>query len=277
MNMLAPTQEWHEFVREWMATGVYRTPANLPLAWVDRCFGRFDWRCHYVAWREVVRCANVARKGSLSDDAWGQKSFEAMRAMERCGGRLEMDMPESTRRVGPCVYVANHMSVLETLLLPCMLVPFRHPTFVIKQDLLRYPALRHIMAKVGPISVSRDNPREDLKQVLTEGVRSLEAGNSVLVFPQATRDPVFDPAFFNTLGVKLAARAEVPVVPLALQTDFCGIGRIVKEMGPIDRSRPVRFRYGEPIPPSVSSKEAHGIVVDMISGALRGWGVQVKV
>lgn len=276
MSILDQTEEWHKFVKQWVETGTYRTPEDLPLSWADRLFGRFDWRCHFVAWQAVYRCGKIARQGIMNDDSWGQKCFEAMRATERCGGRVELDMPEATRRVGPCVFVGNHMSVLETLLLPAMLVPFRHATFVIKQDLLRYPALCHIMAKCGPISVTRDNPREDLKQVLTEGVESLKAGNCVLIFPQATRDPVFDPGLFNTLGVKLAARAGVPVVPVALKTDFCGIGRIVKEMGPIDRSQTIRFLFGEPIPLSVNSKDAHAAVVQFISRNLREWGGRVK-
>ena len=42
---------------------------------------------------------------------------------------------------------------------------------------------------------------------------------SVLIFPQTTRELFFDPKKFNTLGIKLAKRAKVPVIPIAVKTD----------------------------------------------------------
>jgi 1-acyl-sn-glycerol-3-phosphate acyltransferase len=111
--------------------------------------------------------------------------------------------------------------------------------------------------------------------VLVEGKESLEAGRSVLVFPQSTRSPVFDPAVFNSLGVKLAARSGVPVVPLALKTDFSGIGPIVKEWGRVDRRKTVHFRFGEPLDPSSGGRTTHAAVVDFIAGSVREWGGMV--
>ena len=58
----------------------------------------------------------------------------------------------------------------------------------------------------------------------------------------------FDPGAFNSLGAKLAARSGVPVVPIALKTDFSGLGPVVKEFGRIDRTRTVHFRFGELVP-----------------------------
>jgi len=48
---------------------------------------------------------------------------------------------------------------------------------------------------------------------------------SVLIFPQTTRDLRFDPNKFNTLGIKLAKRAKVPVIPVAVKTDAWGMGK----------------------------------------------------
>ena len=96
-----------------------------------------------------------------------------------------------------------------------------------------------------------------------------------MVFPQATRNPAFRPAVFNSLGVKLAARSGVPVVPLALKTDFSGIGPIVKEFGKIRRDRTVHFRFGEPCDPAAGQKETHAAVIDFIASAMREWGGQV--
>jgi peptide chain release factor 2 len=78
--------------------------------------------------------------------------------------------------------------------------------------------------------VTRRHPREDLKQVLTEGAEHLAQGRSVLVFPQATRSTSFDPSTFNTLAVKLAARASVDVVPQFADRDVDDIEIDEKEL-----------------------------------------------
>ena len=263
---------WQEFAEQLRRTGEYKTPNPPDRSVVDRIMGRFDWWYHLLISRRVWTCGAVAKRGGLDDVGWAEKSFEVIHCIERCGGTTHIEIPELARACWPCVYVANHMSVLETIILPGIIIPFGHPTIVVKDSLLRYPALRQTLRRVGPITVSRTDPRKDLKKVLRQGRESIEKGNSILLFPQSTRNPVFDPGAVNSLGVKLASRCGVPVVPLALKTDFSGLGLIVKEFGRIDRTRPVRFRFGDPIDPSGDSKAAHKEVVDFIGDSLLEWG-----
>jgi 1-acyl-sn-glycerol-3-phosphate acyltransferase len=124
--------------------------------------------------------------------------------------------------------------------------------------------------------VHRKNPREDLKIVLNEGQRRIQKGCSVVVFPQATRSTVFDVNNFNTLGVKLARKAGVPVVPIALKTDFHGTGRWLKDIGPIYPERPIYFKFGNPIPIVGNGQVAHQSVVEFIAENLTSWGVEVR-
>ena len=268
---------WPEFADLLRRTGEYQTPSDFPRSRSDRVLGRFDWWYHWLIVGRVWTGGELARRGKLDDPGWAQKCLDVIHCVERCGGRVHIEIPKATRFCTPCVYVANHMSVLETITLPSILVAFGHPTIVVKEDLLHYPALCHTLRAVNPIAVSRRDPREDLKTVLVEGKESLEAGRSVLVFPQSTRNPVFDPATFNSLGVKLATRAGVPLVPLALKTDFSGVGPIIKEFGRIDRGRTVHFRFGEPLDPSHGGRETHSAVVDFITGSILEWGGEVAV
>jgi 1-acyl-sn-glycerol-3-phosphate acyltransferase len=98
----------------------------------------------------------------------------------------------------------------------------------------------------------------------------------VVIFPQATRSAEFDPAEFNSLGVKLAARAGVPVIPLALRTDFMGNGRLVKDLGPIDPGKGVYYAFGAPLQVSKTGRETHEAVVKFITTHLKAWGGTVK-
>jgi 1-acyl-sn-glycerol-3-phosphate acyltransferase len=172
---------------------------------------------------------------------------------------------------GPCVFIANHMSVLETVILPVIIQPIKNVTFVVKQSLLNYPIFRHIMRSRDPISVNRTNPREDLKAVLEGGVERLKNGISIVVFPQTTRTHSFDPTQFNTIGIKLAKRAKVPVVPVALLTDAWGNGKYLKDFGKIDPSKTVYFAFEKPIWIQNRGGEEHEAILQFISEKSQKW------
>ena len=177
---------------------------------------------------------------------------------------------------GPLVYIANHMSILETVILPSITLCFNDVTFIIKNELLKYPVIGRVMKALDLIAVYRQSPREDLKIVLNEGQKRIRQGCSVVIFPQATRSTVFHVKNFNTLGVKLARKAGVPVVPIALKTDFHGNGRWLKDIGPIHPERPIYFKFGNPIPVVGNGQAAHHSVVEFIAQNLRSWGVEVR-
>jgi 1-acyl-sn-glycerol-3-phosphate acyltransferase len=119
--------------------------------------------------------------------------------------------------------------------------------------------------------VGRDNPREDLKTVLEEGQKRLEEGISIVIFPQTTRSAEFDPKKFNSLGVKLAKRCNAPVVPFALKTDAWGLGRRLKDFGPIRPEKTVHIHFADPLMVRGSGKEEHSAVVAFIEKKLAAW------
>ena len=77
------------------------------------------------------------------------------------------------------------------------------------------------------------------------------------------------------MGTKLAQAAGVPLVPIALQTDFVGLGRWIKDLGPINPSRPVRFAAGPLLAPDVPARSLHQQCLDFMTGQFRAWGVPV--
>jgi len=256
------------------ADGAYRSPPGRP-GLLARAFPgvAFYPRAAAIVWRAAAR----ARRGDYDEAAWAGSSLEIVRALEAVGVRLAVEgLDRFARLPGPCVFVGNHMSTLETFVLPVLIVSQgRSVTFVVKRSLVDYPVFGHVMRSRDPIVVGRTNPREDLKAVLEGGTERLRAGISVVVFPQTTRTPLFDPAAFNTIGVKLARRAGVPIVPVALRTDAWGNGRWLKDAGRIDPALPVHIEFGEPVPAAGRGGGEHERVVAFITGRLRAWGGQV--
>jgi 1-acyl-sn-glycerol-3-phosphate acyltransferase len=169
------------------------------------------------------------------------------------------------------------MSLLETFMFPAMLLPTKPAVFIVKQALMKTPYMKSILAVRNAIAIGRQNPREDLRTIMTEGVRYLKEGTSVCVFPQSTRSTDFDASSFNTIGTKLAERSGTAVMPVAVKTDFLGCGRLVKDFGPVDPAKELHVCFGEPIPVTrANAKEAHAQTVDFIRSHLSAWGVPCK-
>jgi 1-acyl-sn-glycerol-3-phosphate acyltransferase len=227
---------------------------------------------YVCAFSIVYRSQKTAEQGLYTDEDWCEDSRGEVRSIERVGGRLEVEGLDHIRALKePCLIVGNHMSTLETFILPCMIQPWKPVTFVVKRSLLTYPFFGPLMRARDPVVVDRRNPRADLEVVLRDGEDRLRRGISVVVFPQSTRMEHFDPAQFNTIGVKLARRANVPIIPLALCTDFWSNGRIIKDVGKIRPERTVRFRFGAPLSIAGNGKDEHRHIVAFIQSALAEW------
>ena len=263
-NKIAPYKEQLPFAGE-----EYRTePKEVPF--IARIFPTLFFYSRFIGitWRG----GGKAKKGQYDDAEWIKSSVEVLRALEQIGVRFEITGLDHLRQLDtPCVVIGNHMSILETLILPGVIRSFQEVTFVIKSSLLEYPVFKHIMRSRDPVSVSRTNPREDLKAVLEGGVDRLKRGVSIIVFPQTTRADSFDPNQFNTIGIKLANRAGVPVIPLALMTDAWGNGRYLKDFGKIDISKTIHFAFGEPIRIQGRGSNEHQLIINFINRKLDAW------
>jgi 1-acyl-sn-glycerol-3-phosphate acyltransferase len=224
----------------------------------------------------VFRGSSKAKHGRYATQDWVASSLETLRALEEIGAVIEINGVDQFRTLdSPCVFIGNHMSTLETMVLPAIISQFKDSTFVVKQSLVDYPVFKHIMRARNPITVGRTNPRDDLKAVFEGGEERLKAGISIVIFPQTTRTELFDPEQFNTIGIKLAKRAGVPVVPIALKTDAWGNGKRFKDFGEIDPSKKVWFEFGRPLTIAGRGDEEHQLIIDFISRRLKEWGGKV--
>lgn len=233
----------------------------------------FYWRMYLI----LKLAANIAKRGEYTSDRWMESSIHIREALEKSGVKITIQGLQYLKNLnGPCVVVGNHMSTLETFVLPSILRQFRPVTFVVKESLLRYPVFCHVMRSRDPIVVERKDPRADFSAVMQGGLNNLERGISVIVFPQSTRSANFSRRHFNSMGIKLARKANVPVIPLALRSDAWGMGGLfglLKDHGAIQPRLPVHLRFGAPITVTGSGKEEHERVLTFIENALTEWGI----
>lgn len=249
--------------------GEYRTPDG-----VQSAFSSISPSAVFYPkfWRVVWTASGNAKRGRYGNNEWASTSCDVMRALESAGVRFEITGVDHFRTLdGPCVFIGNHMSTLETMVLPGIVQPLKDVTFVVKQSLIDYPVFRYVMRSRNPVTVGRTNPREDLVAVMEGGMERLRAGRSIIIFPQTTRTHQFDPEQFNTIGVKLAKKAGVPVIPIALKTDAWGNGRFIKDFGKINPAWKVYFAFGAPMPVAGRGTEEHEAVIRFIRANLDLW------
>lgn len=223
----------------------------------------------------VLKASIAARRGKYDNSAWVASSLDVLKKLEQVGVRVDVSGLDNLKKIdGPVLIVGNHMSMMETLILPGFVQPIRDVTFVVKESLLDYPIFKHVMRSRNPIAVTRSNPRQDLKTVLGEGMDRIKKKISIIVFPQTTRAHDFDPKQMSTIGVKLAKKAGVPVVPVALKTDCWQNGQWLKDFGQIDTSRTAYFSFGEPIYISGKGDEEHQKINAFIGSELNRWATE---
>ena len=251
----------------------YDTPQGKPVAPGYKLMLRSRWYFYLRNFNTFIRSGKAGAAGKLDKDAQIRFSCENIKLIEDIGGHIHLRGLNYLReRNGePAVIVANHMSLLETAALHAIIREHLDFSFVVKESLLDVPYFRHILKSMNAIPVSRVNPREDLKTVLAEGKKMLQKGISMVVFPQSTRSAVFDPAQFNSIGVKLAKSAGVPVIPLALKTDMLRNGKIIRDVGPVCPENDVWFEFGPAMEITGNGQEQQQQIIDFITGCFARW------
>jgi 1-acyl-sn-glycerol-3-phosphate acyltransferase len=250
----------------------YFTPP-LQVGWFARSFPSLAFHARFVGL--TFASAWTAWRGRYDDEAWAASSLQMIRYLENVGVKFEITGLNYLRQVqGACLVIGNHMSSLETMVLPAIVQPIKKTTFVVKQSLINYPIFKYVMRSRDPVAVTTSDPRQDLKLMMEGGMQRLERGTSIIVFPEGRRALEFHPEKFNSIGVKLASRAGVPIVPVALETRAWGLGKPIADFGPINPARKVRFAFGPPMIVEGRGGTEQAAIIQFIQAKLDLWAAE---
>ena len=259
-------------MKSFFPSDTYLTPSGTRRKFLNRLIKRSSLFFIIRFLLLVFKTSRLAVKGQLDRQAWAISSHNVLKLIESFSGRFHIEGLDNIRKAeGPVVFVSNHMSTLETMVFPCIIASEKEVTFIVKDSLISFPVFGPVMRARNPIVVSRTNSREDLTLVMNQGGKLLEEGTSIVIFPQKTRRIKFIPNEFNSLGVKLAGRANVQVIPVAIKTDFWGKGKLISELGPIYPEKTIYMTFEKPMHIQGTGKEEHKKIVEFISGKMKEW------
>lgn len=249
----------------------YDTPDSRKRCFCDRLFLNTRFFFHLQFLFIMYKANRVARFGRFNDAEFCKISDNTFKLIERCGGKIHIRGLENIRELKkPVIFLGNHMSVLETFILPSLIIPFNSVSFVVKESLIKHRLFGRIMNATNPISVTRTDPKKDFKSVMAGGMKLIKDGRHIIVFPQSTRGR-FIAEEFSSIGEKLAQKNNVSIIPFALKTDFWGIGSILKDFGKINRRKEIYFEFGKPLKCDMDKKQIHQEIVGYIEEKLREW------
>jgi 1-acyl-sn-glycerol-3-phosphate acyltransferase len=255
-----------------LSDDIYVSPP-LRVGWFARTFPSLAFHLRFIG--ITIYCGWQALRGKYDDDAWAASSQEMIRQLENVGVKFEITGLDYLRQVpGACLVIGNHMSSLETMVLPALVQPIKHVTFVVKQSLLNYPIFKYVMRSRDPVAVTTIDPRKDFRMMMDGGLERLARGTSIIIFPEGRRALKFEPEKFNSIGVKLASRAGVPIVPVAMETGAWGLGKPIADFGPINPARKVRFAFGPPLNVEGRGTAEHAKIIQFIQAKLDLWATE---
>jgi 1-acyl-sn-glycerol-3-phosphate acyltransferase len=126
--------------------------------------------------------------------------------------RLRVDGREKLPWRGPAVLVANHLSLLDILVLYGLFRPFK---WVAKAELFKIPFVGWNMRLNDYVPVLRGD-RESVRKMMAHCREHLARGTPILIFPEGTRSQDGHLQPFKDGAFRLALDAGVPVIPIAV-------------------------------------------------------------
>ncbi|MER6945236.1 lysophospholipid acyltransferase family protein [Nonomuraea sp. NPDC000554] len=144
-------------------------------------------------------------------------------------------------RKGPAILAANHLSVLDSFLLPALLP--RHVTFVAKNEYFSgNPVSGWFMRLGGSLPIDRDSAHA-AQTMLDAAADLLEQGELFGIHPEGTRSP--DGRLYRgKIGVAwLALKTGAPVLPVALS----GTEKVLPVGAKVPRPARIGIAIGAPL------------------------------
>ena len=138
------------------------------------------------------------------------------------------------------VFCCNHQSNIDPPILFQALHPRLHVLF--KRELTKLPLLGRAFQIGGFVPIDRAS-REQSMSAIDQAAASLKEGNSFLTFPEGTRSRTGALLPFKRGPFLMALKAQVPVVPVAIQ----GGAESMRKGSPIVRPTIVSVRIGVPV------------------------------
>ena len=156
------------------------------------------------------------------------------------GIKVEVSGLKNIPKKKAVIFASNHQSLADIPLLLVSLPGKYH--FVAKKELFRIPLVGWYIGWAGHIRIDRSDSISAIK-TLDKVIASLEAGESIVIFPEGTRSRTGKLGEFKRGSLLIAFKTGVPVIPVAISGSFDFMPKWTFLINPAK----VKIQVGEPI------------------------------
>ncbi len=133
------------------------------------------------------------------------------------GARVHVEgrenIPQKSESV---IYAPNHNSLIDVPLFYASLKRF--PAMMAKKELFKIPLMHALLVSLGCIKIDRKGAHS-IVEAIRSGCKTIENGNSLVVFPEGTRSKTGRIGTFKNGAFKIAERTMCPIVPVVIKND----------------------------------------------------------
>jgi 1-acyl-sn-glycerol-3-phosphate acyltransferase len=190
------------------------------------------------------------------------ENFWGSNVCEHFGFEIEAEY-ESSLPEGAVLFVSNHEAYADIVIFVAT-IKDKQVGFVAKGELEKLPWYGGWIARVRSLFIKRGNARDTLK-LFDEGEEWLREGFSLAIFPEGTRAKSGGMASFQRGSLRMALRAEVPIVPVTLK----GTWPLFEENGYPVPGR-VKFYIHRAIETEGLTKSEQAALSEKIEAVIRG-------
>ena len=195
----------------------------------------------------------------------------AKAAFKALGLKFQVSGSEHVPTTGGAMLAVNHISYVDFILAGLATQPSKRLVrFMAKRELFDNKLAGPIMRSLHHIEVDRGDGMKSYETAL----EYLAAGEIVGIFPEATISRSFELKEFKTGAVRLAATANVPLIPLVLW----GTQRMFTKDHPRDfsRGKAIALTVGEPMTVTgenavAETRELHTRMTDLLDRTIKAY------
>ena len=228
------------------------TPSSLPF--VRKAWNACAWVLYAIDFA-LIWIALPSLLKHLGAPVWFFSRLGSRIGLAVFGIRVEVCGLENLAGLSGAVFAANHRSWFDQLAM-CAALPYRLH-FLANEKYFRYPFLGRAMRLYEhvPVDPSRSPRLDDRSRAAL--ARILRDGNSIAVFPEATRNTGAALLPFERGIFRIAAEAGAPVVPVWI----LGSGELYPRKAPLLSVRPgvIRMVVGVPSRAREGDGNAHAM------------------
>ena len=172
---------------------------------------------YYWRLKRLAKQGRLEERQAIIDEqvsVWARRLLRHIKIDVTVEGRENLPAPGEV-----VVFASNHQSYLDIPVLLANIEP--PPPLLARRDLGQIPLLGLWMRQLGCVFVQREDARSGMT-ALRHAQQVVEEGRSLVVFPEGTRSRGDGMNTFQAGAVRIAAKARVPVVPVAIDGSFRG-------------------------------------------------------